>query len=251
MKNWIIIFIIIIITLFYFLFFNKKILENFDSITLEKNIFLLWLQGWNNASWLNKQVAESWEINNPGWKIHYVDIENLKDYVSDIEYVYNKDISPQAKSDIIRLNLLKIYGGIWADATMLCMQPLEHWVNDAVEPSGLWMYHGKGAGMNIELGPASWFIVSKKNSYLITKWKEECDRYWNSDKQEYGYFWMDELFKNLYYNDKEYTSIRQWQLENPKFFIRNSFRHIGKCKGDDHLTLEAHSILADSILKQM
>ena len=44
---------------------------------LSKNIFLLWLQGWENAGWLNKQVAESWEINNPEWTIHYIDLENL------------------------------------------------------------------------------------------------------------------------------------------------------------------------------
>ena len=29
---------------------------------MDKNIFTLWLQGWNNAKWVNKQVAESWEI---------------------------------------------------------------------------------------------------------------------------------------------------------------------------------------------
>jgi len=125
---------------------------------LQKNIFLLWLQGWENAKWLNKQVAESWEINNPEWKIHYIDLANLKDYVNDIDYIYDeqKKISPQAKSDIIRLSLLKNHGGIWADATMLCMQPLDHWVYEAVEPSQFWMYHGSGSGMTKETGPASW-----------------------------------------------------------------------------------------------
>lgn len=95
---------------------------------LQKNIFLLWLQGWESAKWLNKQVGESWEINNPEWKIHYIDLVNLKDYVNDIDYIYDeqKIISPQAKSDIIRLSLLKNHGGIWADTTMLCMQPLDH-----------------------------------------------------------------------------------------------------------------------------
>ena len=87
---------------------------------IPKNIFLLWLQGWDNAEWLNKQVAESWELNNPGWNIHYIDFKNLKDYVNDIDYIYDdtKNISPQAKSDIIRLSLLKNHGGVWADATM-------------------------------------------------------------------------------------------------------------------------------------
>jgi hypothetical protein len=176
---------------------------------LQKNIFLLWLQGWENTTWLNKRVAESWEINNPEWNIHYVDFDNLKSYVNDIDYIYdvNKDISPQAKSDIIRLSLLKKYGGIWADATTLCMQPLDHWVHDAVEPAGLWMYHGHGGDMDKEIGPASWFIISKKNGYMISKWKEKCDNYWNNNNFTNKYFWMDYLFKKLFYKDEIFKSM--------------------------------------------
>jgi hypothetical protein len=170
---------------------------------LSKNIFLLWLQGWENASWLNKQVAESWEINNPEWTIHYVDLENLKNYVNDIDYIYDKtkNISPQAKSDIIRLSLLKNIGGVWADATLLCMQPLDSWVYDAVEPSNIWMYHGHGGEMPKEIGPASWFIVSKKDEYMISRWKEECDNYWKINNIVTTYFWMDSLFRKLFETD--------------------------------------------------
>jgi hypothetical protein len=175
---------------------------------LQKNIFLLWLQGWENAKWLNKQVAESWEINNPEWKIHYIDLVNLKDYVNDIDYIYDeqKEITPQAKSDIIRLSLLKNHGGIWADATMLCMQPLDHWVHEAVEPSQFWMYHGTGAGMG-ENGPASWFIISQKGEYIITKWKEECDNFWKVNSKTNIYCWMDELFKNLFNKDRYFKEL--------------------------------------------
>jgi hypothetical protein len=176
---------------------------------LPKNIFLLWIQGWGNAPWLQKQVAESWKINNPEWNIVYVDIDNLKFLVNDIDYIYDtdKNISLQAKSDIIRLSLLKNHGGVWADATMLCMQPLDHWVNDAVKPSGLWMYHGNGADMPKEIGPAIWFIISKKNSYMINVWKNICDQYWNGTYQPYGYFWLDNWFKTLYYNDNNFKQL--------------------------------------------
>lgn len=177
--------------------------------TLQNNIFLLWLQGWKNASWLNHQVAESWKINNPKWKIHYIDLENLKDYVSDIDYIYNihKDISPQAKSDIIRLSLLKNHGGVWADATMLCMRPLDGWVHEAVKPAGFWMYHGHGAGLSKEYGPAIWFIISEKDSYIINKWKEECDDYWSKPHQPLCYFWLDEWFKSVFLKDEKFNCL--------------------------------------------
>ena len=184
---------------------------------LENNIFLLWLQGWENANWINKQVAESWELNNPHWKVHYIDLVNLKEYVNDIDYIYdtNKNISPQAKSDIIRLSLLKNHGGVWADATMLCMQPLDHWIHEAIEPAGLWMYHGHGGRMRKEIGPASWFIISKKEEYIISKWKEECDMYWKTNNSASEYHWLDILFNQLYHKDENF---RQTWLKVPYLY---------------------------------
>ena len=90
---------------------------------------------------------------------------------------------------------------------MLCMQPLEPWVHDAVEPTGLWMYHGHGGGMAKEIGPASWFIVSKRDSYMIKKWKEECDQYWKNYNQAHDYFWMDSLFKKLFDEDDTFKQL--------------------------------------------
>jgi uncharacterized protein YlzI (FlbEa/FlbD family) len=72
----------------------------------EKNIFLLWLQGWENAFWLNKQVAESWEINNPDWRVTLINFKNLKNYVDDIDYIY--DNFRQQLLDIWNINSKKI-----------------------------------------------------------------------------------------------------------------------------------------------
>jgi hypothetical protein len=179
------------------------------SHSLNKTIWLLWLQGWENAFWLNKQVAESWQIHNPDWKIEYVTLENLSNYVNDVDYIYdsNKYISDQAISDIIRISLLKNHGGVWADATMLCLQSLDNWVEEAVGPSGLWMYHGTGADMDKQVGPASWFIVSLKEGYLITKWKEQCDIFWNNNDDTENYSWMDYLFRDLFEKDAKFREL--------------------------------------------
>lgn len=179
---------------------------------LNKTIWLLWLQGWDDTPWLIKEVARSWEINNPDWKIEYVSLHNLREYVRDIDYIYdeNKQIEPQAKSDIIRLSLLKNHGGVWADATMLCMQPLSGWAEAAVKPAGLWMYHGNGGGMDSRHGPASWLIVSEKNSLIIDKWKNACDEYWQDRTKTDNYFWLDGLFKMLFESDLEFKN--KWDL---------------------------------------
>jgi hypothetical protein len=174
---------------------------------LNKTIWIYWGQGWEHAPNLQKTVAESWKINNPTWEIVLLTDYILKDYLSEeAPYLFdsNKNISYQAKSDIIRLSILNKYGGVWADATMLCMQPLDHWAFEAVEKSGIWMYHGWGGGFNSNVGIASWFIISHKNSYIIKKWKERCDRYWQENNEAHTYFWMDGLFRELYDTDSKF-----------------------------------------------
>jgi Capsular polysaccharide synthesis protein len=179
---------------------------------LNKTIWLLWLQGWDTAPWLVKQVAESWEINNPDWNIEYVTLDNLHNYVHDIDYIYDKtkEIEAPAKSDIIRLSLLKNHGGVWADATMLCMQPLSTWAPEAVKYAGLWMYHGNGDGMDANHGPASWFMISEKDSLIINKWKNACDAYWQNRTNADSYFWLDGLFRKLFESDLEFRN--KWEL---------------------------------------
>ena len=64
----------------------------------------------------------------------------------DADYLFDpaKDITLQSRSDIIRLALLNRYGGVWADSTMLCLEPLDRWLTRDSMQSGLWMYHGNG-----------------------------------------------------------------------------------------------------------
>ena len=175
---------------------------------MNKNIFLLWLQGWNNAPWLQKQVAHSWEINNPDWRINYIDLDNLKDYCDDIDYIYDKskDIKPQHKSDIIRLSLLKNHGGVWADATLLCMQPLEHWAHEAISTSGFWEYNSCIDNRTGYVGGAIWLISSIRLSYIINSWKAACDNYWIKRKKPHSYFWLDSLFKDLFFLDPKFKN---------------------------------------------
>ena len=190
-----------------YLYFNQTY-EGYTDTEMNKTIWILWLQGWDSAPWLPQQVVQSWRVQNPGWSVILVTETNLKEYVDDIDYLYSDSISPQAKSDIVRLSLLSKHGGVWADATLLCLQPLDSWIEDSLRASNFWMYHGTGGGMDIMEGPASWFIVSKKGSYIINKWKDACDTYWNERSSTDNYFWMDALFRRLYTGDAEFKA--QW-----------------------------------------
>jgi hypothetical protein len=195
---WAILVLILIILIV--IFASVKQDSSYVSPVPGKTIWILWLQGWDKAPWLVQKVRESWKKLNPEWNVELVDERNLNKYVK-ISYI-DKITSPAAKSDAIRLNLLETHGGVWADATLLCMHPLDDWIYEALEPAGFWMYHGRDKGE----GPASWFIISIAKSPLISKWKKACDEYWSSRNKEDEYFWMDSLFKKLRTSDDEFRS---------------------------------------------
>ena len=156
---------------------------------LPKIIWILWFQGYVDAPYCVKEVIDSWSNHNPDWQIILLTEKNISDYVN---LPIKNNATLQAKSDILRLKLLSTYGGVWADATLLCMKPLATWIYKMVKPVGFWMYHGRDNGK----GPCSWFIISSKYSPLIQKWNILCENYWLNREEAHDYFWMDILFEN-------------------------------------------------------
>lgn len=174
---------------------------------LPKIIWILWFQGWDNAPWLSKKCAESWKKLNPGWEVRMIDEKNCP------VPIYGD--TQQARSDVVRLELLSRFGGVWADSTMLCMQPLDSWVWKEIEHAGVWMYHGLNGPALVKPeneytqceGIASWFIVAKPGNYIMNKWVTACRDYWKDRKTNDIYFWMDKLWHTLYEKDEEFKSL--------------------------------------------
>lgn len=170
-----------------------------------KRIWLLWYQGWEHAPWLCWRVAQSWARHNSTWCVQLVSKKNLDQYI-DTSNLQNIECKA-ALSDVVRLRLLDTAYGVWADATMLCMMPLDTWVDKAVQPVGVWMYHGRDGGR----GPATWFIISSRYNYIMRTWRVAADEYWSSNSRRHAdsYFWMDGIFMRLLSDDSVFAE--QWQ----------------------------------------
>ena len=174
-----------------------------------KTIWILWFQGWDIAPWVVQQAHESWKIHNPDWNIILLDKNNIKEYLEDVDYIMDlkKEVQLATRADIIRLALLYKYGGVWADANVLCMKPLEHWIYSAVLPVGVWMYHGYSLRVGVVKGCAVWFIASVKGNKLIGKWKEAVDSYWLSKESGHEYHLLETIFIKLRNTDKEFADL--------------------------------------------
>jgi len=180
-----------------------------------RTVWLLWWDGWAHAPWLAQQVAASWEAHNPGWAVQRLDARDVTrllhvPYLEDLRYAQERTARGwrkptaswlrAAQSDVVRVHLLSRFGGVWADATLLCTAPLDTWVHEAVAPAGFWAYRAGHA--NGESHACSWFLVATRRARLMQLWRDATDAYWHSRLSSprtpsLGYFWLDELFLQL------------------------------------------------------
>lgn len=82
-------------------------------------------------------------------------------------------LPPQALSDILRCRLLIDEGGIWVDASVLPVRPLDDWLPNQSQ-TGFFAYDKPGPGRPL----ASWFLAATSSHELLLKWEREIRRYW-------------------------------------------------------------------------
>lgn len=135
---------------------------------IPRKIWLLWYQGRLEAPFLVKGCIDSWVKENPDWEVIVLDKHNIGRYISlDLQHDKLVNLSLTTQSDLIRLNLLSEYGGIWADATTFCMRPLDDWIYDSTA-SGFFAFNNPGPDRML----STWFLACEKECPIIIKWRE-------------------------------------------------------------------------------
>lgn len=130
--------------------------------TVPKKIWMLWYQGLENAPYLVKKCIASWKEKNPTWEVVVLDSTNLQSYLDfDLNNTSFQDLGLALQSDLVRVSLLKTFGGVWADATSYCMLPLNSWIDEASK-LGFFVYRNPGKDRVM----SSWFILSSKANPL-------------------------------------------------------------------------------------
>ena len=94
-------------------------------------VWLFWAQGWALAPPIVKACARSWRRHNPRWEVRRISLSNVSTLgVSPLHarYAHVPLNNTSQYSDIVRTELLRRFGGLWADATLYCAQPIESWM---------------------------------------------------------------------------------------------------------------------------
>ena len=93
---------------------------------------MLWDKGIKKAPWRVKQCYQSWIIKNPDYTVQILNLKEAEMLIKRQNIIKNSIWSVmkiEAKSDVIRAFLLMKFGGVWVDASVLCLKPLSDWMN--------------------------------------------------------------------------------------------------------------------------
>ncbi len=144
---------------------------------LPKKLWVFWHTGFEAAPGLVKKCLASWRRHNPGWEINALNEKTYKDYIDIASIVARnpKTMNVQALAEVIRINLVSKFGGVWADATVFCCQPLDEWL-PRVMTTGFFAFEKPGPDRLL----SSWFLASGKDSYLTNAMCRAYSRYWSN-----------------------------------------------------------------------
>lgn len=174
-----------------------------------KTIWFLWFQGLENAPYMVRKCHESWIVRNPGWRVVDLDEESLP-AVASLDYRSGNlaRLPSQHRADLLRLDLLAHHGGVWADATCFCVQPLDDWLAPNLT-SGFFAFSRPGPDRLI----SNWFLAAEPGNVLAGRLFLQMAAYWTKS--------------NFYYQKRQITKkvltrllrhspqTRQWWFSRP------------------------------------
>lgn len=109
-------------------------------VPIPRNIWLLWFQGEEHMrkhAKLNSAAIDGWRKLHPDWNITVVDADTLAKFAPLTAASWPKDHRGiWHLSDLLRLELVCRYGGVWADASLVPVLALDEWLPDAFAKPG-------------------------------------------------------------------------------------------------------------------
>ena len=125
-----------------------------------------------------RMCLKSWQRHNSSWEFIFIDNKNLNEYIDfKTELKLNREKIPlQAQSDIIRINLLNKFGGVWVDSTCYCTKPLESWLPKNLD-SGFFAFNRPNTDRMI----SSWFLAAVPNNYISNAYCKASNLFWQNN----------------------------------------------------------------------
>jgi len=182
-------------------FLKRKYRKRIDKIKIQINtgedtylgsekIWFCWFQGIDNAPSIVKMCYKSLCKCFKNKEIVIIDKNNYKNYVEFPLYVQDKVdrqiISPAHVSDLLRLELLIQYGGVWSDATVFySSNNIPAYMTD----TDLFVFQCLKPGLDgHSIGISNWYISAKPNNSILKMTRELLYEYWKEYNTAIDYY---------------------------------------------------------------
>jgi len=184
------------------------------SADLPRTIWMLWFQGWDKVPEVVQSCRKSWELYNPTWTVRAISRQDIPTILGSDFAEYDslsEDMPPAMESDLLRLEILRRHGGVWADATMLCRRPLDDWLPQDVAADGFFAFSPE------EYMPLmSSFLAAEPGNLIITSWMQHMLEVFNRrSPADSGYFIFHFSFGDLILDDGGNETIKELWAKMP------------------------------------
>lgn len=163
--------------------------ENLNHIQSNR-VWVCWFQGIdNNTPLIVRRCVQSMYDNLKNEEIILLTNDNYSDYVSLPDFIIKKYdegiITKTHLTDLLRLEILIKYGGIWIDATVLCTGEIP----DYIIESDLFLFQNLKPGRDGDaIALSSWFIAAKTNNKVLMATQKLMYEYWKRNSKLVDYF---------------------------------------------------------------
>jgi hypothetical protein len=161
---------------------------------VKKTIWTCWFQGRGTAPPLVQKCLSSWERRNTGWEFRCLDAMTIERYVPLSQHIDldRQSLTAASLSDILRILLLREFGGVWVDATLFCNRPLDEWLPGVMD-EGFFAF----AAPHSDRPLSSWFLSAEPDNCLVSTWHRRTIAYWSTRAASDDYFWFHHLFRDM------------------------------------------------------
>ena len=207
--------------------FEKRYQDN-EVHKISNKVWVCWFQGMDQAPDLVKKCYQSLQENLSDREIILITSENIQEYVEFPDYIIDKwkkgQITHTHMTDLLRLELLIKYGGMWIDATVLCTSKREQ-IPDYFFDSDLFLYQTFKPGRDGQAQPvSSWLISAKSNNKILQMTRYLCYEYWKKNNEMVDYFlFHDFLVISLEHNKEEWEQIIPRDNAAPHYLLLRLF----------------------------
>lgn len=190
----------------------EKLIKDFAVEDVQKSsdfVWICWLQGIENAPELVRACVNSVKQNMPDKNIVIITNDNLNEYIDLPSYIiekHNSGIIPHAQfSDIIRIELLCRYGGLWVDSTVLCTSSQ---IPRCIFEEPLFVYKSFDLlkTNQIPTVASNWLIASKTNNPILLLTRKLLFQYWKDNN-----YLIDYYIFHIFFNMATKKYVKEWE----------------------------------------